>query len=72
MVDLVHSGTSLTLERIACSCSPSAPEGLQICDDGRRCETLHAGTQDLGAILLQARLAKSYSYRWDRVPPKPE
>lgn len=72
VVDLVHSGKSLTLERVTCSCSPSAPEGSPSCNYGRRCGTLRAGGEDVGAILIRAGLAKSYPYRWDRVPPKPE
>lgn len=72
LVDLVHSGKPLTLQRVACSCAPSSPEGSQFCNYGRRCGTLRAGGEDVGTILIRAGLAKDYSYGWDRVPPKPE
>ena len=72
LVDLVHSGKPLTLQRVACSCPPSAAEGSQACNYGRWCGTLRVGGEDVGAILIRAGLAKDYPYRWDRVPPKPE
>lgn len=72
LVDLVHSGKPLTLQRIACSCPPSSLEGSQFCNYGRRCGTLRAGGEDVGKTLIRAGLAKEYPYRWDRVPPKPE
>lgn len=72
LVDLVHSGKPLTLQRVACSCPLSAPEGSQACNYGRRCGTLRAGGEDVGTILIRAGLAKDYPYRWDHVPPKPE
>lgn len=72
LVDLVRSGKPLTLQRAACSCPPSAPEGSQACNYGRRCGTLRVGGEDVGTILIRAGLAKDYPYRWDRVPPKPE
>lgn len=72
LVDLVHSGKPLTLQRVACSCAPSSPEGSQFCNYGRRCGTLRVGSDNVGTILIRAGLAKDYPYRWDRVPPKPE
>lgn len=72
LVDLVHSGKPLTLQRVACSCAPSSLEGSQFCNYGRRCGTLRVGSDNVGTILIRAGLAKDYPYRWDRVPPKPE
>ena len=71
LVDLVHSGKPLTLQRTACSCPPSSPEGSQFCNYGRRCGTLRAGGEDGGKTLIRAGLAR-YPYRWDRVPPRPD
>ncbi len=39
VVDLVHDAKHLTIERIACSCATSAPEGSPYCNYGRRCGT---------------------------------
>ena len=72
LVDLVHSGKPLTLERVACSCAPSSPEGSQFCNYGRRCGVLRIAGEDAGVILIRESLAKPYLYRWNRVPPKPK
>ena len=72
VVDEVHSGKPLTLERVACSCRPSAPEETFGCNYGRRCGTLRVAGEDVGAILMRAGLAKPYPYRWDRHVKKPD
>ena len=72
VVDLVHSGRPLTLQRVACSCPPSAPEGSMSCNYGRQCGILQVSGEDVGKTLMREGLAKAYPYRWDRVPPKPK
>ncbi len=72
VVDLVHEARNLTIERVACSCAPSASEGSQYCNYGRRCGTLRADGEDVGLVLIREGLAKPYPYRWNRVPTKPE
>lgn len=71
VVDMVHSGKPLTLERIACSCAPNTG-GTMACNYGRACGTLRVGGEDLGTILMREGLAKPYPYRWDRGVKKPE
>jgi endonuclease YncB( thermonuclease family) len=59
------------LERVACSCAPSAPEETPACNYGRRCGTLRVDGEDVGAILIREHLAKAYPYRWGHPPRKP-
>ena len=70
LVDIVHSGKPLSLERVACSCAPTVPEGSMACNYGRRCGTLRAAGEDVGAILMREGHAKPYPYSWDRRVPK--
>lgn len=71
VVDLVHEAKTVTLERVACSCAPAAPEGTMFCNYARRCGTLRADGEDVGRILIREGLAKAYPYRWNHVPRKP-
>jgi endonuclease YncB( thermonuclease family) len=68
---LVSRAREITLERVACSCAPNAPEETPACNYGRRCGTLRVDGVDVGAILMREHLAKAYPYRWDHPPRKP-
>lgn len=63
------AGGGLDLERIACSCSPNTEETPR-CNYGRRCGTLRARGEDVGAILMREGLAKRYICGRTRCPSR--
>jgi endonuclease YncB( thermonuclease family) len=68
---LVSRARQITLERVACSCPPNAPEETPACNYARRCGTLRVDGEDVGTILTREHLAKAYPYRWNHPPRKP-
>jgi endonuclease YncB( thermonuclease family) len=68
---IVTTARRITLERVACSCAPNAPEETPACNYGRRCGTLRVDGEDVGTILTREHLAQAYPYRWDHPPRKP-
>ena len=69
--DLVQS-SQLDFEFVACSCAPGT-EGTPYCNYGRRCGTLKADGEDVGAILIRENLAVPFVCGLTRCPrtPKP-
>jgi hypothetical protein len=53
-----HGHAGLDLERITCAC-PTRTEGTPRCNYGRSCGTLKARGEDVGAMLIAERLARS-------------
>jgi endonuclease YncB( thermonuclease family) len=68
--DLVRS-TKLDFEFVACSCR-SGTEGTSSCNYGRRCGTLKANGQDVGAILIRENLAVPFVCGQTSCPPTPK
>ena len=53
------AGGSLELRMVLCACAPGT-EGTQTCNYGRACGQLLAYGRDVGATMIQYRLARSY------------
>ena len=57
--ELVRGG-NLDFEFTACPCPPKT-EGTKACNDGRRCGNLKSKGRDVGSILIDEKLAVSFS-----------
>ena len=68
--DLVQS-SQLDFEFVACACR-SGTEGTPSCNYGRRCGTLKANGEDVGAILIRENLAVPFVCGQTRCPPTPK
>jgi endonuclease YncB( thermonuclease family) len=56
--DLIKAG-NLDFVYIACSCPPGT-QGTPVCNYSRDCSTLRSGGRDVGAILIEERLAMPF------------
>jgi len=67
--DLVRAG-DLDFVYVACSCPPGT-QGTRFCNYGRDCGTLKSGGRDVGAILIEERLALPFVCGATRCPKTP-
>jgi endonuclease YncB( thermonuclease family) len=67
--ELVRGG-GLDLSYVACSCS-AGTRGTPACNYGRACGILKAGGRDVGAILIEERLAVPFVCGATRCPSTP-
>jgi endonuclease YncB( thermonuclease family) len=63
------AGGGLTLRMVACACRPGT-EGTRACNYGRSCGYLYAQGRDVGATLIQAKLARPYLCGTTSCPPR--
>jgi endonuclease YncB( thermonuclease family) len=67
--DIVKAG-HLDFTYIRCSC-PETTQGTSACNYGRDCGTLRSNGRDVGAILIEERLAVSFVCGPTHCPPTP-
>jgi endonuclease YncB( thermonuclease family) len=67
--ELVQGG-KLDFERVACAC-PAGTEGTPSCNYGRACGTLRSHGRDIGAILIEEKLAVPFVCGATHCPPTP-
>lgn len=66
---LVRAG-DLDYTEVPCACRPGTA-GTGACNYGRRCGTLRAAGEDVGAILIREGLAVPFICKGDHCPPTP-
>lgn len=64
------AGGSLELRAVPCACPPGT-EGTASCNYGRSCAILTAYGRDVGATMIQYRLARPYVCSTASCPPRP-
>ena len=67
--ELVRGG-KLDLEYVVCSC-PAGTQGTLACNYGRNCGILKSDGRDVGAILIEEKLAVSFVCGATHCPPTP-
>jgi endonuclease YncB( thermonuclease family) len=67
---LVRGGSRLEFAFVACAC-PRGTEGTQQCNFGTRCGILKVNGRDVGAILIEERLAVPFRCGATSCPPTP-
>jgi micrococcal nuclease len=67
---ILFVGGNLDFEFVPCACSPGTEE-TPACNYGRRCGMLKANGRDLGAILIEERLAVPFVCSGTRCPKTP-
>lgn len=67
---LVRGGSRLEFAFVACAC-PRGTEGTPQCNSGTRCGTLKVNGRDVGATLVEERLAVPFRCGATSCPPTP-